>query len=216
MVPVLFMLAITPFSPWLDMALERHFYTQEGASGHFVQSNALDFIYVYALIPGQITVIFAGIALLLSYVHRSCRAWRPHALYMVLTLAVGAGVICHALLKDHWGRPRPRQVVEFNGEQQFRPYFVPNFFHQPEPSKSFPCGHCTLGFYFFAFVVLGLRYKSRRLLYGGLFLSLVLGLSLSYTRMAQGGHFLTDVLASALIMWLTALALEPLIYGEEK
>ena len=76
-------------------------------------------------------------------------------------MVVGAGFIVHTALKDHWGRPRPKQIIAFGGEQTFRPFYSPNFFHQPEPSKSFPCGHCTMGFYFFA-VAFALRRSGYR------------------------------------------------------
>ena len=53
-------------------------------------------------------------------------------------MIVGAWLIIDFALKDHWGRPRPRQVKEFGGMQEFRPYYgKPNFFHQPEPQNLF-------------------------------------------------------------------------------
>lgn len=215
LLPILLMLAITPFTPWLDLAFARSFYTEGADGAHFYSHPALEFIYVYALVPGQITVILALSALLLSYVVPRQFTWRPPALCLVLTLAVGAGFITHTLLKDHWGRPRPRQVVEFGGQQDFRPFWRPNFFRQPEPSKSFPCGHCTMGFYFFTFIFLGKRYRKRWLVYAGIALSAVIGITLGLTRMMQGGHFLSDVLVSALIMWLTAFVIDRLIFEDQ-
>ena len=129
---------------------------------------------------------------------------RTHALALVLTIILGAGFITHTLLKDHWGRPRPKQVTEFGGSQPFRPFYSPNFFHQPHPSKSFPCGHCTMGFYFFALALVLKRLGYRKGYYFTFAFALVFGITLGISRMAQGGHFLSDVLAAGLIMWITA------------
>jgi membrane-associated PAP2 superfamily phosphatase len=214
LVPILLMAAITPFTPYLDVEIERYFYNKGTPPEHFSNSPFLQLIYVYGLVPGQITAILAGIGLLFSYLFPSCKSWRPHALFLVLTLVIGAGLITHVMLKSHWGRPRPRQVIEFGGTQEFRPYYRPNFFDQPEKSKSFVCGHCSLGFYFVTFFLLGRRYRNNKLFYLGIALTGILGAALSYARMAQGGHFLSDVLMSALVMWLTAIVLERLIYED--
>lgn len=210
--PIFMIALVTPFTPFLDLEFERHFYEE----GHFQNTSLLQFIYDWGVFPGQVTGVLALVGILLSFLLPSCRHLRKISLFIALTLAIGSGLFIHLMLKDHWGRPRPRQVIEFGGTQEFRPYYSPNFFNQPEPSKSFTCGHCSLGFYFFAFILLGRRYNIRWLFNLGIFLTLLLGLSLSYARMAQGGHFFSDVLFSALIMWLTALALDRFLYGEAK
>lgn len=211
LLPVLGFLLITPFTPYLDLEISRYFY-----DGKFISTPWLDWIFVYGLIPGQLLGVASLAVLLGSYLFSSWRPLRRHALYFVLSLSIGAGIIVHTALKDNWGRPRPRQIIEFGGKQEFRPYYKPNFFHQPEPSKSFTCGHCSMGFYFFSLIFLGRRLHRKWMIYLGVILSLVLGLTLSHGRIAQGGHFFSDVLASALIMWLTALVLDRIIYGDER
>lgn len=132
---------------------------------------------------------------------------------LVLSMVLGAGLIVHVALKDHWGRPRPRKTIELGGTQPFRPYYEPNF-QEKIPSKSFPCGHCSTGFYFFSLAILGLQRKSKGLFYLGMFLALSLGTILGVTRIAQGAHFFSDVLVSALIMWLVPLFLVRLFFPE--
>ena len=51
-------------------------------------------------------------------------------------MAIGVGLFTHILLKDHWGRPRPKQVTQFGGTQEFHPFYKPNFFDQPQPSRA--------------------------------------------------------------------------------
>jgi len=198
--PLIIFLLIAPFTPWLDMAISGYFF-----HGHF-QSNAfLSFMFDYGILPAWAAVFISVIL---------WKKWRKAAYVLVLTLAIGSGLIVNVILKDHWGRPRPMQVVEFGGKQAFRPFYEPNFFHQPEPSKSFPCGHCSMGFFFFALALVARRHQCRSLYYGGMALALGLGILLSVVRIAQGGHFFSDALASALIMWYTAVILTAWIYRE--
>lgn len=214
--PILLMLVVTPFTPAMDLAASSFFYQPTADGGGQFSSNAFfDFMFVYGVVPADITAGLAIVVFILSYFSSYWKQWRSSALVLILTLAIGAGFITHVLLKDHWGRPRPKQVEEFGGMQTFRPYYKPNFFHQPEPSKSFPCGHCSMGFYFFALALVGKRKKNRVLYVTGLILAVTLGITLSLTRIAQGGHFLSDALMTALIMWLTALTCDWLIFSEE-
>lgn len=207
LLPLGALLIFTPFSGSVDLAIERFFYRE----GHFALNPTTDFFYNWGIVPAQFIGAAALITFLLSYVWQKAKPYRTSALYLILTLAVGAGFIVHTLLKDQWGRPRPKQVAEFGGEQAFRPYYSPNFFNQPEPSRSFPCGHCTMGFFFFAVGFLCSRYGYRKWAYANFAFAATLGSALGLSRMAQGGHFLTDVLVSALILWLTAYALKELL-----
>lgn len=192
----------------LDLAIADHFYKQE----NFQSNRFLNFLYAYGILPAWIFTLTALVFFILSFLHPFWKAWRLYALLPLLTLIVGSGLIIHLTLKDHWGRPRPKQVIEFGGSQTFRPFYQPNFFHQPEPSKSFPSGHSSMGFYFFSIMLIGKRLGKRWLYYGGLYAALILGALLSYARVAQGGHFFTDVFFAALIMLTTAYFFDWLLF----
>lgn len=179
----------------LDLSIERYFYQNHEFSTHWFYQ------WMYQYGP-WISLIFSFFCLVALIFYKS---WRKNALMLLLTYSLGSGLIVHALLKDHWGRPRPKQIEEFGGKQSFRPYYCPNFFNQQEPSKSFPCGHCSTGFYFLALTVLGMRLKNKSMIYLGLFIGLGLGFLLSITRMAQGGHFFSDTIIAGIIMWYAAL-----------
>jgi membrane-associated PAP2 superfamily phosphatase len=210
LIPLGVLLALAPWSTSLDLETSRFFY-QENA---FSTLPVWQWIYVYGLWPAWGLIFLAGCAFAASF-SRSFRAWQRPALFVLLTAAIGSGLLIHGTLKDHWGRPRPRQVIEFGGSQPFRPYYQPNLTGQPEPSKSFTCGHCSMGFLFFTLAILGLYYGSRRLVWLGWTLAWGLGILLSAGRIAQGGHFLTDTLASAFIMWATAWCLFHLLLKKE-
>jgi lipid A 4'-phosphatase len=201
LLPLLGILLLAPFTPALDLSISHSFYDKWG----YFKSNAFyDFLTHYMVSPAMTLAVVALLMYLLSFIVFSLKKFREPCLVLVLTIVLGAGFITHNLLKDHWGRPRPKQVIEFNGKQEFRPFYIPNFFHQPEPSKSFPCGHCTMGFYFFALALILRRGGYEALFYLTFIFALVLGFGLGLARIAQGGHFFSDVLFSAFIMWITA------------
>lgn len=199
LLPLLLWTCFTPWSAEIDLKASQAFYQD----GSFSLYPLWGWLYVYGLWPAWIVTASALIALFLSF-KKSYRSLRLASIYLLLTFSIGSGLIIHAALKEHWGRPRPKQVIEFGGKQPFRPYYEPNTGKQPEPSKSFTSGHASLGYFFFSFAFLGALYRSRLLFWLGLGAGLSLGALLSLTRVAQGGHFLSDTLASALIMWLTA------------
>jgi lipid A 4'-phosphatase len=215
--PILLFILLAPFTPFLDLEIERFFYNMNSDPSHrFISNNFTHFMYEFGTIPAWIVVSIASIMLLLSYTKRKWKSCYNPSLVLLLTVAIGAGFITHALLKDQWGRPRPKQVIEFGGIQEFRPFWKPNFFDQPEPSKSFPCGHCTMGFFFFALALVGKRIQNNALFWTGIILAFSLGIALSLARMMMGGHFLSDTIMSALIMWLTAISCDWFFYGNEE
>lgn len=192
--PILF-LTLLVAATYLDLPIARLF---------FHKGNVFfDLLYNYGEYPALITCYGSALLFLLSFAITKLQTFRPLFLYLIATLAVGSFLINEKLLKEHWGRPRPRQVVEFGGEHPFRPFYKPNFFEKSQ-TKSFACGHCTAGFYFFALA----RAARKRWLMG---FALLFGTALGVARIAQGGHFFSDVIVGAMIMWYTAQAFEWLI-----
>lgn len=210
-IPIVLFLLYLPWSAPVDLWISKLFYENE----HFQSNPFLDWIYHYGIIPGWILTGIALIGLVSSLFSHTFKTKQKALILIVLTLAIGSGVIVHLTLKDHWGRPRPRQTIEFGGIQPFRAIYSPNFFNQPESSKSFPCGHCTMGFCFFSLIWIGNYYRKNSLIWMGLICSFIFGGLLGYARIAQGGHFLSDVLVSALIMWLTSFLLFCWLFKEK-
>jgi len=205
LLPVIGMLTITPLTPWLDMAIAQYYY--DPVKETFSHHPFYQFMFYYGLVPALATL--AGATLLLAFSwHPRWKRWRVPARAFIFTLTLGAGLVTHAILKDHWGRPRPRQITEFGGKYSFRPFYYPNFSPGSEPRRSFPCGHCTMGFTFFSIALIGQRRRNKILTYSGFTLAFALGTTLGIARLAQGGHFFSDVLIGALIMWLTALVID--------
>ncbi len=130
---------------------------------------------------------------------------RMAGILLLVSTALGPGLLVNAVFKDNWGRPRPRETVDFGGTHSYVPAFV---YNSKGNGKSFPCGHCSVGFVIAAPAVL---LASRRARYALIGIATILGFSLGIARMAAGGHFLSDVLAAGLItfagVWIATLIL---------
>lgn len=186
--------------PW-DMAVQRYYYR-----GSWVLDNnvLVRIIYHYGNIPALLVTIGALIVFVHSIRDNSrYRTYRRLSLYLVLAMIVGPGLIVNSLLKDNWGRPRPRDIVEFGGRHQ---YEAPLRIDPASGGKSFPCGHATMGFYFFApaFVLMLKRRKWGRALW---VFGLLYGLLIGWVRVVQGGHFVSDVIFSGGIVYLSSVLL---------
>jgi lipid A 4'-phosphatase len=114
--------------------------------------------------------------------------------YLLLVLAIGAGLVVNVMLKDHFGRARPRDIVEFGGPKQFTPAFVIS--HECARNCSFPSGEAAAAFFSLALAT-ALRRKRALFLAGILFATLV-----SLSRLAVGAHFFSDILVSFFVMWI--------------
>lgn len=192
------------FSPQIDLWISSMFYN------HGFQDNFfLTGIYLFGPIPAWVIAIGAFVAFFIP----KYRHLRSIFLYLIIVLAIGSGLIVHAAFKENWGRPRPKQVVEFGGNDQFRPFYSPNF-KDDVKHRSFASGHVTTGFFFFSIYFIGRSLKRKDIQNLGLFLSFFLGILLTYARVAQGGHFFTDAVASLIVMWYTSLFFSPMLEYE--
>lgn len=215
--PILLFLLFAPISSQIDLFIAQATYYndwifRDNEPYGFFSTPFFDFIYLWGVLPAQVTFVAATISLILSRWIERLKPYRSICMVLSLTLAIGSGFITHSVLKEMWGRPRPRQIVDFGGNQSFRPFYEPNLQQTPEPSKSFPSGHSTCGFYFFCIYFLGRRLNKPALANGGLIISILLGGALSLARIVQGGHFISDIVSAALIMWLTAYFVDYLVY----
>jgi lipid A 4'-phosphatase len=127
--------------------------------------------------------------------------------FLLVILGVGPGLVANVLFKDHWGRARPRTVVEFGGAKQFTPPLVLS--KECRRNCSFVSGEVSSAAVpFFAAALLLPQFRIA-LLAGGV----VTGFAAGLIRIAQGGHFLSDVLFAGIFMALTASALHVVLIG---
>ncbi len=146
--------------------------------------------------------VVAGLAALIVYIaghfHHYTRRFRRKALYILLVIALGPGVVVNLVFKDHWGRPRPLHTEQFGGEYAY----VPPLKLGHTPDKSFVCGHCSAGYAFFALYFLSQNHKAIYFI-----LTLALAWTMGFVRMTSGSHFVSDILWSGYLVFLVAYAL---------
>ncbi|MCQ8103672.1 phosphatase PAP2 family protein [Methylomonas sp. SURF-2] len=184
----------------LDMRLAALFYHPGHALADWPYQHwgLLKVLYDYAF---PFTVI-AGLSALTVFVsghfHSFTRRFRRRALYILLVIAIGPGLLVNLIVKDHWGRPRPVHIEQFGGQY----VYVPPLKLGRTPDKSFVCGHCSVGYGFFVLYFLSQNHK---VLY--FVLTLALAWTMGFTRMTAGGHFVSDILWSGYLVFLVAYAL---------
>jgi len=184
----------------LDIASARWFYHPGRQNPWPVADHALwRFFYNSApWVTGSLAV--AGtVALIAGLLRKEARKYRIYGLFILLCVALGPGLIVNGILKDYWGRARPRQIVEFGGQHHYTQPLVPSTAH----GKSFPCGHCSVG-YLYGVGWWIWRRRHPKIAALSLLAGLTMGMLLGFGRLAAGGHFLSDNLWSGLIALGTA------------
>jgi len=130
-------------------------------------------------------------------------------LFLVLSLALGPGLIVNGILKEWWGRARPSDIVPFGGEATFTPPWM--IADQCASNCSFVSGHVSIAFWVVAFALL----VPRRARTWAVAVALMFGVAVGLARIVVGAHFLSDVVFAGIItvgvtVWLhRAMFLEP-------
>lgn len=165
--------------------------------------NPWAFLYRYGECQPYIIAVLGGIVFLAGFIFSKARPYRKTAVFFVLIMALGPGLIVNGILKDHWGRPRPNTIVNFGGHEKYHPVWQRG---EPAEGKSFPSGHAAAGFSLLApFFVLRKRHRkwARFFLISGILDGSIMGLG----RMVQGGHYATDIIWSGGVVYLVGLSL---------
>jgi lipid A 4'-phosphatase len=167
-------------------------------------------LYNYGVAPAYAIAVLSLALLIAGCIKENAARYRRISIYCLLVFLLGPGLIVNVILKDHWGRPRPRQVDLFGGSMQYQYVWQHGY---AGTGKSFPSGHAAAGFFlitpFFA-----LRHRKRRLARIFLVLGIGYGSLMGIGRIAQGGHFLSDVVGSGVIVYAVGLSMARLFgYG---
>jgi lipid A 4'-phosphatase len=192
--------AIFLLFPGIDLWASGLFYRPEG---RFFLGDWAPVRVIYRGVPYIVELVVIAVpALCLAALwrRRSIAALDLRAAaFLLLSLALGPGLLVNAVLKDHWGRARPAQVTEFAGARQFTPALMPA--DQCAHNCSFPAGHPATGFYLVSFAFLVRDPRRRRMAEGA---AIAAGALIGLARIAQGGHFLSDVVFSGLLVYGTS------------
>jgi lipid A 4'-phosphatase len=194
--------------PSIDLTFSQLFYSGEGVFvGQSLPSVSLARSAFAALFYVSIAATLAGLLI----THSRARTWLqlafPHWLYLAICLAVGPGLVANVVLKDHFGRPRPKQVIEFGGSKAFSPALIPS--RECASNCSFISGEAASTFLPFFAASAVLPQAAPLLIALGMLCGVVSGL----VRVAQGAHFLSDIVFAAVCMALTAACVHSAMFG---
>jgi lipid A 4'-phosphatase len=121
------------------------------------------------------------------------------ALFLMVSLILGPGLLVNAGLKDHWSRPRPGMVSGFGGDMVFKPWWDPR--GACAANCSFVSGETSSATWLFAPAVL----VPPPWRYAALAGVGVYATAIAFMRLLLGGHFLSDVIFAAiftgLVIW---------------
>lgn len=164
-------------------------------------------IYKVAALPALTLSLCALLVFLSSFQGQRLCHWRRPAMFIILLLALGPGLVVNVALKDTLGKPRPSEIIEFGGSHPYAEFWEPG---TGQKNGSFPSGHASVAFaviapWFF------LRHRWKSVAFVFLAAGLGWGAVVGFGRMLQGGHYLSDVIWAGglvyLVGWLLALCL---------
>jgi lipid A 4'-phosphatase len=128
------------------------------------------------------------------------------ALLLILTMALGPGVLTNLILKEHWGRARPIDITELGGDFRFTPWWDPR--GTCPGNCSFVAGEPSGAFWTLAPAALAPP-QWRALAYGA---ALAFGAAVGLLRIAGGAHFFTDVVFSGVFTFLLIWCVHGLLF----
>lgn len=180
--------------PSLDIWVSSHFF--DGDKFYNKTEGFLGFVYN---VTPLITIAILAMALIgtgfLLITKKPLGIWhKKHIIFLVVSLALGPGLIINGILKTHWDRARPAHIETFGGSLTFTSPLVPS--DQCKKNCSFASGHAAVGFFLMVFAFLYPRHRNAWLAMGT-----AIGSLIGLARIAQGGHFLSDVIFSGLITY---------------
>lgn len=188
-------------NPWIDLAFSHYFFDGQ----HFpLRHNGLLQTLRQANFWAGAVVVFFSMALTVSRRLRSAFGVSlRHALIPLITYGLGVGLIVNLVLKETFGRARPRDTLGLGGDQSFSAVW--EISEACASNCSFTSGEAAGAMAMLS--VLYLIPAEQRALrrFSSISLGLLAG-ALSLNRIAFGGHYLSDTILSILIVSLVMIA----------
>ncbi|CUX52154.1 MULTISPECIES: phosphatase PAP2 family protein [Rhizobium/Agrobacterium group] len=190
------------FTAWpdIDLDVSRGFWTdgfRHGEDAFLLSVRDLNRALPALLLSGLVSIL-----LVRPFSAGLQRNFRPHQLLLILTFYVlGPGATVD-VVKNLFGRARPRHLGDFGGELFFTP--VLSLEGTCLRNCSFPSGESASAIALLAFIIL--LPKKFRLVGAAVLMPFIMIFSLN--RVAMGAHFLSDVL----IAWPLMLAVFLLLH----
>ena len=197
--------------PDLDLRVARHFYAVEDASHNTFAFRIYPPVMMarnLGLWVGTVLVIPAVLALLVKLILPRRKLFIPGraVVFLISTMILAPGLLVNVLLKDHWGRPRPIDVTQFGGQDQFVAWWDPR--GRCPSNCAFVSGDVSGAFWTVAPAALAPP-QWRALAYGA---ALALGTGMAAICVMAGAHFPSDVIFAGVFTFLVIWAVYALIY----
>jgi membrane-associated phospholipid phosphatase len=197
--------------PCLDLEVARYFYAFEDSSHNMFAlriypplMRARDI----GLWIGTILVAPAVGALVVKLVlpRRKMLMSGRAVVFQIATKVLAPGLLVNVLLKDHWGRPRPIDVTQFGGAENFVAWWNPR--GDCRSNCGFVSGDVAGAVWTFAPAALAPPHW-RALAYAA---ALALGAGMGAIRVMAGAHFPSDVIFAGVFTFLIVWISYALIY----
>jgi lipid A 4'-phosphatase len=207
------LLTTTVFSlmPQIDIAVSRFFMDSDGGfvvdHSPFWRATRRATLNFYTI--WYIAIVVAGIWAWFTKSPALGLTW-PKWLYLALCSIAGPLLVTNIVLKEEWGRWRPREVIDLGGSENFTSPL--DLSGTCNSNCSFVSGEVSS----MVMVFIALAFMTTRLRPVFYILTAVMGGFVAFLRIGQGGHFLSDTLFAAALMMLIAAALYRLMFLGKK
>ena len=194
--------------PQLDNSLANLFYNASSRTFLLSPFGPAQYIRRTAMWIGWAFTLPAAVALIVKLI----RPAKPllisgrAVVFLLSTILMTAILLPDVVVKHHWGRPRPISTVQFNGSQEFKPWWQARTDHWN--NTSFFSGEAATAFWTYAPAALAPP-ALRPLAFVG---ATIFGLTTGILRMAFGAHYASDILAAGVIAFLVVWLGHGLIY----
>ncbi len=191
-------LLLTILFPNLDIAFSQLFY--DGNNGFIYRNNSIVQL-LFEIVPILTKLLFVMVLLYLISILVKYKNFNKFIIswivYIVLSTAIGPGLLVNHLFKENFGRARPIQIKDFDGTKNFtRAFSISN---ECLHNCSFSSGHAAMVYSLTSIAyIVPFIFFSR--IYG---IILIFASLVGLSRILMGGHFLSDVLASCVIVLIT-------------
>ena len=199
-IPIIFVIGLSLlvlFADW-DRKISQLFFDSQTHLWILRQHPLVVFANKYGPFISVTLFVTALILLIGSYLVPKLYVYRIKSYFIVISIIVIPVFLTHAVIKNQWKRPRPRNTIEFNGNHPFFPFTT--IANHDFKGKSFPSGHAASGFILTILYFL-LKKKSRKKALFALAATMVFGIWISIARIAVGGHYFSDILMSFALCW---------------
>ncbi len=188
--------------PGLDLGFSRSFYLEDKTFSLAVSPfwNGLREVFLRGFTLWYVTVVIAGVLAFRRQFPVLNLDWQKW-LYMGACSLAGPLLLVNVLLKEQWGRWRPREIFELGGREIFTP--VLDATGTCADNCSFVSGEvASMAMVFFALAFATRHWRPVH--YG---LAVLMGGLEAFIRIGQGGHFLSDSILAIALMGMTASAI---------